>query len=435
MARSHATRVTLASLIGGSIEYYEFFIYGLSASLVFSKLFFPSFDSFVGTLLSLSTFGLAFLARPLGGWLAGHFGDRIGRKTVMMATLIGMGGATTLVGLLPTYGTVGVAAPILLIVLRIVQGISVAGETTGGFLLTFEHTRGGKRPGLLTGLVSTGNVCGLLLANGVFLLAHMLPDDQFMSWGWRLPFLFSAVLVGVGLYVRSRLEESPDFETVREDGAVAARPAIEVIRRHPGAFLGLILMTVPQSIYFYMASVFAFTYAETVEVSTGLVNVMVMITSALLILVMPFFGSVADRTGRPKTIFAIGMAMMVIAPFVWFPLFDTGNAALIFPAFLLLLGGFGISYGTQGVLFPSLLPPHLRYSGIGIGVALGGVFGGAFAPLIALALFDHFDSWLPVALYMSGTAVLGLVATLLMRVRGADTAAPKTSPVLAEEAA
>jgi MFS family permease len=431
---SHETRVTVASLIGGSIEYYEFFVYGLSASLVFNKLFFPTFDPLAGTLLSLSTFAIAFLARPLGGWIFGHFGDRIGRKTVMILTLVGMGGATTLVGLLPTYGTIGVAAPILLVVLRVLQGVSVGGETPGGFLLTFEHTRGGERPGLLTGLVSTGNVCGLLLANGAIVLVSMLPEDQFMVWGWRLPFLFSAVLVGVGIYVRSRLEESPEFEAARAEGAVASNPAAEVVRRHPWTFLGIILITIPQSIYFYIASVFAITYAKTTGVSTGAVNVLVMITSALLIVAMPFFGRLADRTGKPKTIFGIGMALMVVAPFLWFPLFDTGNLWLIFVAFVVLLGGFGVNYGTQGMLYPTFLPPQLRYSGIAIGVAIGGVLGGAFAPLIALALFGHFGSWIPVAVYMSTTALLGLVATILLRVRRDDLPAKEQDGVAAGSA-
>jgi MFS family permease len=417
MASEHEKRVAAASLIGGSIEYYEFFIYGLSASLVFNKVFFPSFDALAGTLLSLSTFAVAFLARPVGAWVAGHFGDRIGRKSVLILTLVGMGGATTLIGCLPTYDSIGVAAPILLVVLRIIQGISVGGETTGGFLMTFEHSRRGRRPGFFTGAVSTGNVCGLLLANGAFFLTTLLPDGSYRAWGWRLPFLFSLVLVGIGLYVRSRLAESPDFEESKAHGVVSATPAIDVLRQYPWTFVGIVLITIPQSICFYIASVFAITYGKSVGVSSAAVTVAVMCVSALLIVGMPFFGWLSDRTGKPKLIFGIGMLIMAVAPFVWFPLVNTGSFPLLLLGFVLLLGGFGVNYGTQGLLYPSFLPPHLRYSGIGVAVALGGVLGGAFAPLIAIWLFGTFNSWIPVAVYMSATAAVGVIATVLLRVR------------------
>lgn len=424
MASPQEKRVALASLIGGSIEYYEFFVYGLSASLVFGKLFFPSFDPVAGTLLSLSTFAIAFLARPVGGWIFGHFGDRIGRRRVLILTLVGMGVATALVGVLPTYGAVGVAAPVSLVVLRVLQGISVGGETTGGFLMTFEHTKEGGRPGLFTGTVSTGNVCGLLLANGAFFLVTLLPDDQYRTWGWRLPFLFSTVLVGVGLYVRNRLAESPEFEAVRARGRVSRNPAFEVLRRRPGTFVGLILVTVPQSVNFYVASVFSFAYAKTVGVAASTVSVVVMTICAVLIVAMPVVGWLADRTGRTKMIFGVGMAVMAVSPFVWFPLFDTGRTGLIFVGFALLMGGFAINYGTQGLFYPPLFPAHLRYSGIGLSVAIGGVLGGAFAPVVAIWLLGRFDSWVPIAGYMSATALIGTVVALALRPRDATSPTP-----------
>ncbi|MGK3203153.1 MFS transporter [Amycolatopsis sp. MEPSY49] len=423
MTSAHERRVALASLIGGSIEYYEFFIYGLSASLVFGKLFFPSADPLAGTLLALSTFAVAFLARPVGGWLFGHFGDRIGRRAVLILTLVGMGGATTLVGLLPGYGAIGVAAPILLVVLRLVQGLSVAGETTGGFLLTYEHTERGGRPGLFTGAVSTGNVVGLLLANGAFFLVNLLPEDQFLRWGWRLPFLFSAVLVGVGLYIRTKLAESPDFAAVKAAGRVSRNPALEVVRRHPLRFLGVVLVTIPQSIFFYVASVFSLSYAPKAGVAASTVSLIVMVICALLVVAMPFFGWLGDRTGRPRVIFGAGLVVMAVAPFVWFPLFDTGNPVLLFLGFAVLLGGFAVNYGTQGMFYPQLFPAHLRYSAIGVSVAVGGVLGGAFAPLIAIWLLGTSGSWVPVACYMTGTATIAAVTTLLLRPRTADSAA------------
>jgi MFS family permease len=422
MSSSHERRVALASLVGGSIEYYEFFIYGLSASLVFTKLFFPSFDSLAGTLLSLSTFAIAFLARPLGGWIFGHFGDRLGRKSVLILTLVGMGGATTLVGLLPGYDSIGVAAPILLVLLRVVQGISVGGETPGGFLLTFEHTERGGRPGLFTGAVSTGNVCGLLLANGAFFLVTLLPEHQYLTWGWRLPFLFSAVLVGVGVYIRGRLPESPEFTSVKARGEVSANPALEIIREHPGRFVGVVLVTIPQSVFFYVASVFSFSYAKTVGVSSSTVSLVVMSICPLMIVVMPFAGWLGDRTGRPRTIFGVGLLIMAASPFVWFPLFGTKQPALLFAGFALLLGGFAVNYGVQGMYYPRLFPPHLRYTGIAVSVAVGGVLGGAFAPVIALWLLSTSGSWVPVALYMTATALIAAVTTLVLRPRQAEQA-------------
>jgi MFS family permease len=416
MASAQERRVALASLIGGSVEYYEFFIYGLSASLVFGREFFPSFSPAAGTLLSLSTFAVAFIARPIGGWLFGHYGDRVGRKTMLILTLVGMGGATTLVGLMPGYTTIGVWAPILLVVLRIVQGLSVAGESSGGFLLTFEHSERGGRPGLFTGTVSTGNIWGLLLSNGVFALVNLLPKGQFDAWGWRLPFLFSAVLVAIGLYVRSKLAESPGFQRIKDRGQVSRNPALDVLRQHPGNFIAIILVTIPQSVYFYIASVFALTYTTRTHVTASTISLVVTIISAALLFVMPLVGWIADRNGRPRTVFGVGLVIMAVAPFIWFPLFDSGNLALVFVGFALLLGGFAANYGTQGMLYPPLFAPHLRYTATAISVAVGGVLGGAIAPLLAIWLLDSFGTWVPIAVYMTLTALIALVATAFLRV-------------------
>jgi MFS family permease len=416
MASRQVRRATLASLIGGSIEWYEFFIYGLSASLVFGREFFPSFSPAAGTLLSLSTFAIAFVVRPFGGWLFGHYGDRIGRKTVLILTLVGMGGATTLVGLLPGYDTIGVWAPVLLVVLRIVQGVSVGGETPGGFLLTFEHSERTGRVGLLTGTVSTGNIWGLLLSNGAFSLVNLLPRAQFDAWGWRLPFLFSAVLVAIGLYVRSRLEETPDFQEIKDRGQVSRNPALDVLRQHPGNFIGVILVTIPQSVYFYMPSVFALTYAARTHVTASTVSLVVTITSATVLFVMPALGWLADRNGRPRAIFATGLVIMVVSPFLWFPMFDSGNLALVYVGFALMFGGFAANYGTQGMLYPTLFAPHLRYTATAVSVQIGAVLGGAVAPLLAIWLLNAFGNWVPVAVYMALTAVIALIATAFLRV-------------------
>ncbi|MFE3956022.1 MFS transporter [Nocardia sp. NPDC059091] len=402
-----------ASLIGNSIEYYEFFIYGLSASLVFGKLFFPSFDPMVGTLLSLSTFALAFLTRPIGGWVFGHFGDRLGRKAVLVFTLSAMGGATALIGVLPTYDQIGIAAPILLTVLRFIQGFSLGGETSGGYLMTYEHANQGHK-GLFTGIVSTGNVVGLLLANAVNFLVTSLPESQYMSWGWRLPFLFSVALVGVGIFVRSKLAESPDFAVVQARGQISKSPPIELIHRQPRALLGFALTTAPMSIAFYLASVFSFTYGKGHGIRGSDISVAVMITAAVLILGMPLCGWLADYFGA-KQVFLSGQVLTVVTPFIWFPLFNSGSLAMLYAGFVIFLLGYAAYGGSMGLFYPSLFRANLRYSGMALGQAAAGLVGGAFAPMIATSLLRSFNSWVPIAVYIAVAALIGSVMTVFMR--------------------
>ncbi|MFG3522781.1 MFS transporter [Nocardia nova] len=411
-SRRQPIRSVAASLIGNSVEYYEFFIYGLSASLVFGRLFFPSFDPIVGTLLSLSTFALAFLTRPIGGWVFGHFGDRLGRKTVLAFTLSAMGGATALIGVLPTYDQIGVAAPILLTVLRFIQGFSLGGETSGGYLMTYEHASR-ERKGLLTGIVSTGNVIGLLLANGANFLVTSLPEHQYLTWGWRLPFLFSVVLVGVGVYIRSKLNESPDFAEVKVEGKVSKSPPIELIRKHPRALLGFALTTAPMSIAFYLASVFSFTYGKSHGIKGSEISVVVMITAAALAFAMPMCGWLADRFGAKK-VFLSGQLVTMITPFIWFPLFCSGSLAVMCAGFMIFLAGYAAYGGSLGRFYSSMFRTSLRYSGMALGQAAAGLVGGAFAPMIATSLLRSYGSWLPIALYMSGAAVVGTIVTILL---------------------
>ncbi|MGV0808535.1 MFS transporter [Mycolicibacterium setense] len=410
-----ARKVVAASLLGNTIEYYEFFIYGLCASLIFNKLFFPSFDPVVGTLLSLTTFAIAFVARPIGGWVAGHFGDRLGRRAMLVLTLSGMGLATTLIGLLPTYDTIGVAAPIMLTVLRFLQGFSLGGEASGGFLMALEHASGSKR-GLVTGVVGTGNVCGLLLANGVFLAVSQLPEDQLMSWGWRIPFLLSAVLVAIGLYIRLHLEESPVFQAAQASGVVSESPSKELFRGHWKQVIGVALANMPTNVIFYLGSVFALSYASAVGANRSTVLAVVMATAAILIVAMPYFGSLGDRIDRKKILLA-GIALMAVAPFLFFPLIATGNPWLMLIGFLVLFSGFAANYGALNAFLPHQFPARLRYSGVAIGTNVGGVFGGALAPIIATALLGRFHSWVPIALYLLVIMVAAAVATAALSER------------------
>jgi MFS family permease len=415
-------RAVLSSLIGNSIEFYEFLIYGSFSSLYFNKLFFPSFAPTTGTLLSLSTFAVAFVGRPLGALVFGHFGDRMGRKTTLITTLTVMGGATVVIGLLPTYGTIGIAAPILLTVLRFVQGCSLGGESSGGFLMALENAEPDRR-GFLTAVVGTGNAWGLLLANGVLLLVTALPDRQVLAWGWRLPFLVSALLVAFALRVRLRLAETPEFEQVKSKGAVRSVPAVEIMARHGLVTLCASLSALPMFLVFYLGSVFSLKYASTVHVGRSEMLTLLAVSCVFLIVAMPYFGRLGDRRDR-KTVFVGGIVVMTAAPFAWFPLLGTGSFPLMALGFLVLFAGFAANYGVQGAFYPQLFPAALRYSGMSISYNVGGLLGGAVSPLVATSLLGRYHSWTPIALYMAAAGVVGLVASLFLRERTAGAPVP-----------
>ncbi|WP_405590870.1 MFS transporter [Streptomyces sp. NBC_01190] len=422
MSVGQRRRAVLSSLIGNSIEFYEFLVYGSFSSLYFGKLFFPSFDPTTGTLLSLSTFAVAFVGRPLGAFFFGHFGDRIGRKKTLVTTLVVMGGATVLIGLLPTYRTIGVAAPILLTTLRFIQGCSLGGESSGGFLMALESAQPNRR-GFLTGIVGTGNAWGLLLANGVLLLVTLLPDQQVLSWAWRLPFLFSAVLVGVALHVRLRLTETPEFAQSKAEGAVRTRPALDVVSRHGLITLSASLSLLPTFLVFYLGSVFSLKYGASIGVSRSVMLTLLVTACVFLIFAMPFFGRLGDRYNR-KAVFVGGIAVMTLAPFAWFPLFDTRSFPLMALGFLLLFAGFAANYGAQGTYLPELFPTVLRYSGMSISYNVGGLLGGAVSPIIATALLSRYHTWTPIAIYMAAAGVIGLVASRFLR-EYAESAVPQ----------
>ncbi|MEU8199151.1 MFS transporter [Microbispora amethystogenes] len=420
--RGQRRRAVVSSLIGNSIEFYEFLVYGLFSSLYFNKLFFPSFDPATGTLLSLSTFAVAFAGRPLGAFLFGHFGDRAGRKTTLIITLVVMGGATVSIGLLPTYATIGVAAPILLTVLRFIQGCSLGGESSGGFLMALESAQPNRR-GLLTAIVGTGNAWGLLLANGVLLLVTALPERQVLSWGWRLPFVFSAVLMAIALQVRLRLAETPEFERSKAEGAVRNRPAIDVLTRYGLITLGASLSALPTFLVFYLGSVFSLKYGASIDVGRPVMLVLLVGSCVFLIAAMPFFGWLGDRYNR-KAVYVGGIVVMTVAPFAWFSLLDTGSFPLMALGFLLLFAGFAANYGVQGAFCPRLFPTVVRYSGMSISYNVGGLLGGAVSPIIATSLLDRFHSWTPIAVYMAAAGVIALAATAFLRERS-DGAAPQ----------
>ncbi|MQA10709.1 MAG: MFS transporter [Pseudonocardiaceae bacterium] len=413
---AHARKVLISSLIGSTVEWYEFFIYGTAASLVFNELFFPDFDPLVGTLIALSTFAIAFVARPIGGVVFGHFGDRLGRKSMLVLTLTMMGTATFAIGLLPPYSAIGVAAPLLLVLARLIQGFSLGGEYSGAVLMSVEHADR-RRRGFFGAVVNTGAGWGLLLANLVFLIVTQLPDEQFVAWGWRVPFLLSAVLVAIGLFIRVRLAESPDFEAVKKTGAVRKVPVAEVLRRHPKLVALMCLAYLSAGATFYVGTVFSLTYGESqIGASDSLMLGLVLGVNVLTIIAIPFFGWLSDRVSR-KHIFLAGVLGMIVTPYLWFGLLETGNVALMMLGFLVMFVPYAANYGVMATFFAQVFPVGVSYTGMSIGYTLGTVLGSGLAPIIATYLLDATGSWLAIAAYMSLVGVLSFVAALFLRER------------------
>jgi metabolite-proton symporter len=403
--------VAFASFIGTAVEWYDFYIYGTAAALVFPKLFFPQFSALAGTLASFATFGVAFIARPIGGIIFGHFGDRIGRKAMLVTTLLLMGGATFLVGLLPTYDNLGTLAPILLAAMRFLQGLAVGGEWGGATLMTVEHAAGSRRH-FYASWPQVGAPAGLILSTAVFSAVATLPDQQFLAWGWRVPFLLSIILIVVGLFIRMRITESPAFARVKELGDESRLPMWEVLRYYPAnAILAIGVVLV---IYNYVITTFTPAYLTrqlAVPRNVPLAGLMLGgIAQAAGILILSY---VADRVGRKiVALGSISCTFLLAFPFFW--LVNTRRSALIWLAMSMWLFANGAFYGILGVFLAEMFPVRLRYSGISFAYQVAGVFGGGLAPMIATAMIEwsHGDSW-PVAAYLALIALMSWVAVYL----------------------
>jgi MHS family shikimate/dehydroshikimate transporter-like MFS transporter len=407
--------VVAASFIGTTIEWYDFFLYGTAAALVFDKLFFPNAAPLVGTLLALSTYAVGFAARPLGGIVFGHFGDRVGRKSMLVISLLIMGVATVLIGCLPTYSTLGVAAPILLVTLRFIQGIGVGGEWGGAVLMSVEHAPKGRR-GFFGSWPQMGVPAGLLISTLVFLLVqNVTTDAQFDSWGWRVPFLASAILVIVGLVIRLRLMESPAFERVKETKTEAQKPIVDVVRKYPRDVLTAMGMRMGENGVFYLLTVFVYVYGEDelgLDKNTMLTGVV--IAAALGLFTVPLWGSLSDRFGR-RPLYLAGAIVTTAWAFPFFGLMDTKSPVLIWLAVVVGVNiGHDLMYGPQGAYFSELFGTRVRYSGASLGYQLASVFAGGFAPLVATALLAAGGSSL-VALYITALGGISVVATIFAR--------------------
>ncbi|MET9471219.1 MULTISPECIES: MFS transporter [unclassified Streptomyces] len=413
-------RIVAASLIGTTIEWYDFFLYGSAAALVFPKLFFPESDPLVGTLLSFLTYAVGFAARPLGALVFGHYGDRLGRKKLLVLSLLLMGGATFAIGLLPTHATVGAAAPVLLTVLRLVQGFALGGEWGGAVLLVSEHGDA-KRRGFWASWPQTGAPAGQLLATGVLsALTALLSDSAFGSWGWRIPFLLSGVLVIVGLWIRLSVDESPVFKAAlaqaeARKGAASATekmPLVAVLRHHWRDVLIAMGARMAENISYYVITAFILVYATTAaDLSRQTALNAVLIASAIHFAVIPVWGALSDRFGR-KPIYLIGAVGVGLWMFPFFALIDSSSFGSLLLAVTVGLIFHGAMYAPQAAFFSEMFATRMRYSGASIGAQFSSVAAGAPAPLIATALLDKYHSSTMISLYVIAAALITVLAVV-----------------------
>jgi metabolite-proton symporter len=416
-ARAHTgaiAKVAAASFIGTAIEWYDFFLYGTAAALVFNKLFFPKFDSLVGTLLAFGTFAVGFIARPVGGVVFGHFGDKLGRKAMLSLTLFIMGVATFAIGLLPTYQTIGAAAPVLLVALRLAQGFGLGGEWGGAVLMAVEHAPANRR-GFYGSWPQTGAPAGLLLSTAVFAIISRLPEQALLSWGWRVPFLMSALLVGVGAFIRLSVVESPEFAKVKTERKEARLPILDVLEHHKRSVLLSMGARLAENAYFYVYTTFVLAYAtQRVHVTKQTVLTGVLMAAALHLVAIPIFGLLSDVFGR-RPVYMFGAVFSGVFTFPFFFLVDSGSPPLIWLAIVVGISiGHAAMYGPQASFFSELFGARVRYTGASLGYQFASVIAGGLSPMIAATLLDlaHGEFW-PIALYMMALAVVTLVAVSL----------------------
>jgi metabolite-proton symporter len=407
-------KAVIASTIGTAIEWYDFFLYGTAAGLIFGKLFFPNEDPLTGTLAAFGTYFIGFVGRPIGAAIFGHYGDRIGRKATLIATLLCMGIATFLIAFVPTYESIGIWGAIILTILRMVQGIGVGGEWGGSVLLAMEWSRHHGQRGLVASWPQFGVPCGLFLANLAVLVFSQLSGDQFAIWGWRIPFALSIVLVGVGLWIRLGILETPVFQELLNKKKIEKAPIIEVIKKQPKEIILSALLRMAEQAPFYIFTAFIFAYAVgTLHMSRNLILIAVLAASCVSFITIPLSGHISDRIGRKK-MYLIGAATTGLFGFLYFGLVDTADSTLVFIAIVLSLIPHDMQYGPQAALIAEAFTPRLRYSGASLGYQLASVIAGGPAPLIATALFATYQSGYAISVYIAACAVVSLASAAFM---------------------
>jgi len=411
--RSQRRRAVTASTVGTTIEWYDFFLYGTAAALVFPKLFFPDSSAYVGVLAAFGTQFVGFAARPIGAAIFGHYGDRVGRKSALITTLLLMGVGTFLIGVLPTHATIGFLAPVLLTLLRLIQGIGVGGEWGGSVLLSMEWGSA-KRRGFMASWPQLGVPLGLLASTGMVKLMSNISGDSFETWGWRVPFLLSAVLVGVGLYVRLRVMDSPDFTVVKKKKAVVKAPVLQVIRTQPREILTSAFVRMSEQTPFYLFITFVLAYGtKKVGFTKDELLGDTMVAAALGLISVPFFGFLSDLIGR-RLMYGIGIVSTAIFAFPYFGLLNTKVAGMALLAIVISLLVHDMQYGPQAALIAENFGTNVRYSGAGLGYQLASVIAGGPAPLIATWILKNTGSSIGISWYIVGCCVVSMIALILM---------------------
>ena len=412
--RAQLRKAVIAATVGTTIEWYDFFIYGTAAGLVFGKLYFPNEAPLAATLAAFGTYFIGFVGRPIGAAIFGHYGDRIGRKATLIATLMTMGIATFLIAFVPTYASIGIWGAVILTVLRVIQGIGVGGEWGGSVLIAMEWARTHKSRGLVASWPQFGVPCGLFLSNLAVLGFSRWSGDQFLTWGWRIPFALSIILVGVGLWVRLGILETPVFQKLVSDQKIEHAPIVEVIKKQPREIILSALIRMSEQAPFYIFTAFVFSYGVgTLKMSRDLILTAVLVASVVSFISIPLSGHISDLIGR-RRMYLVGAVVMGLFGFLYFGMLDTAVPWAVFLAIVISLIPHDMQYGPQAALIAEAFTPRLRYSGASLGYQLASIIAGGPAPIIATALFAAYGSGYAIAVYIAVCAVITLASAAFM---------------------